>query len=204
MDQDSSNEGDTGTAAQAFAELRAEVSLLRRGIERLTDERTAQPDYAPTLEAMAKSIDDICTWARRVSERPALRLTPESLAREITAAAANSRAEDRKMLGEVAGAMNAAVGRIDGMVARSRSVREQKRLLNGNRAGFAAAGMLLWAILPGVVARSLPQSWAVPERMAARVLRMDMGQAGRRMMAAADFKNRAPWQNRADLPRPDR
>ena len=31
------------------------------------------------------------------------------------------------------------------------------------------AGCLLWAILPGAFARALPESWHVPERMAAHV-----------------------------------
>ena len=46
--------------------------------------------------------------------------------------------------------------------------------------------MMLFAILPGAVARSLPVSWAVPERIAARMLGLDMWEAGQDMMAKAD------------------
>jgi hypothetical protein len=186
MDQDNTPNGETSFAAQAFAELRGEISLLRRAVERLTDERTAQPEYAPTLEAIAKRVEDICVWAQRVSEKPALKLTPESLGREIASVAATSRSQDQQLLERAASAMEAAGGRIDAMIARSRSVAEQDRELRRNRIAFSVAGMLLFAILPGAIARSLPISWAVPERMAARMLGTDMWHAGQHLMANAD------------------
>jgi len=190
MDQQSTPDADTNIAAQAFSELRAEVSLLRRAVERLTDERIEQPDYAPTLEAIDKRVQDVCGWARRVSEKPALTLTPESLGREIEEAAASSRGADRQMLERASTAMDAAASRIDAMIVRSRSVAEQNRELMRNRIAFAIAGMALSAILPGAIARSLPVSWAVPERIAAHMLGTDMWHAGQQMMAKADPERR--------------
>jgi hypothetical protein len=186
MDQDSTPDTYTSLAAHAFGELRGEISLLRRAVERLTDERTSQPDYAPSLEAIAKRLEDVCVWAQRVSEKPALKLTPETLGREIAAAATSSRAQDQHLLERATSAMEAAGSRIDAMIARSRSVAEQDRELVRNRIAFAVAGMALFAILPGAIARSLPASWAVPERMAARMLDTDMWHAGQNMMAKAD------------------
>ena len=177
---------DASLAAHAFGELRAEISLLRRAVERLTDERTSQPDYAPSLEAISKRLEDVCVWAQRVSEKPALKLTPGSLASEIAAAAASSRAQDQHLLANAAAAMDTAAGRIDAMIARSRSVVAQDRELHRNRIAFGVAGMVLFAILPGAIARSLPVSWAVPERIAARMLGTDMWRAGQNMMAKAD------------------
>lgn len=186
MDHDSTASVDTSLAAHAFGELRAEISLLRRAVERLTDERTSQPDYAPSLEAISKRLEDVCVWAQRVSEKPAMRLTPESLGNEIATAAASSRADDQRLLENAAAAMDATVSRIDAMIARSRSVADHNRELLRNRIAFAVAGMLTFAILPGAVARSLPVSWAVPERIAARMLGTDMWRAGQSMMAKAD------------------
>jgi hypothetical protein len=186
MTQDSAPHPDTNLAAHAFGELRGEISLLRRAVERLTDERTSQPDYAPSLEAIAKRLEDVCAWAERVSEKPALKLTPSSLASQIIAAAENSRADDQRLVKNAAAGMEAATGRIDAMIARSRSVAEQNRELLRNRVAFAVAGMVTFAILPGAVARSLPVSWAVPERIAARMLGTDMWGAGQSMMAKAD------------------
>lgn len=181
-----SRTGDTNLAVHAFGELRAEVSLLRRAVERLTDERTQQPDYAPTLEAIGKRLEDVCVWAQRVSERPAIKLTPEGLANEITMAAKTARSHDHERLDRATDVMEAAGSRIDAMIARSRIVTEQNRELVRNRIAFAVAGMAMFAILPGAIARSLPVRWAVPERIAARMLGTDMWQAGQSMMAKAD------------------
>lgn len=189
MDQDSTRNVDTSLAAHAFSELRAEISLLRRAVERLTDERASQSDYAPSLEAIGRRLEDVCAWAQRVSEKPALKLTPESFGREMTAAATSSRARDQQLLERTAGVIEATVCRIDAMVARSRSVAEQNRELLRNRIAFSVAGMVLIAILPGAIARSLPVSWAVPERMAARMLGLDMWLAGQRMMTKAEAEN---------------
>ena len=186
MDQISTPNLDTSLAAHAFGELRAEISLLRRAVERLTDERAVQPDYAPSLEAITKRLEDLAKWAKWVSERPALALTPEMLARQITDAGATARARDQEMLNRAALTMEAAGSRIDATMVRARSVADQNRELLRNRIAFGVAGMALFAILPGAIARSLPVSWAVPERIAARMLGNDMWHAGQSMMAKAD------------------
>jgi len=186
MDQIGSPNEPENDAATAFGEVRAEISLLRRAVERLTDERTAQPDYAPSLEAIAKRLEDVCVWARRVSERPALGLTPATLTRQITEAGESARARDKELLDRAARRMDDAGSRIETNIARSRSAAEHIRELNRNRIAFGVAGMMLCAILPGAVARSLPVSWAVPERIAARMLGAEMWQAGQGMMLKAD------------------
>lgn len=186
MDEDGTREVGSSLAAHAFGELRAEVSLMRRAVERLTDERTAQPDYAPSLEEISKRMEKVAAWAGRIAQHPAMQLTPEAIGRDIAGAASTSREQDRQMLQNATSGMDAAAARIDAALARARSAAGQDRELLRNRIGFAVAGMVLWAILPGVVARSLPVSWAVPERMAARTVGKDMWSAGEQMMADAD------------------
>ncbi|MCC2976649.1 DUF6118 family protein [Sphingomonas sp. PL-96] len=185
MDKDFPVDG-SDAVAPAIAGLRAEISLLRRAVERLTDERTMQVDYGPSLEVIAKRLEDIGVWARRVSERPALQLTPQKMASELAEAATSGREQDKHLLEKAAGTMNAAAARIDAMILRSRSAGDQRRELLHNRVAFTVAGMVLMAILPGAVARSLPVSWAVPERIAARMLGTDMRTAGQNMMARAE------------------
>jgi hypothetical protein len=201
MDEDSTREVGSSLAAHAFGELRAEVSLMRRAVERLTDERIAQPDYAPSLEEISKRMEKVTAWAGRIAEHPAMQLTPERVGRDIAGAAVTSREQDRQMLQHAAGAMDAATTRIDTALARARSAAAQDRELLRNRVAFAVAGMVLWAILPGVVARSLPSSWAVPERMAARTVGKDMWRAGEQMMANADPKR---WKRIVARERPER
>lgn len=200
MDQETTREVDTSLAVHAFGELRAEISLLRRAVERLTDERTSQPDYAPSLEAIAKRLEDVCASVQRLSERPALKLTPEAMAREIAAAATVSRERDQEMLRSAAANMNGAAGNLSAALAGARSAAEQKRELLHNRVAFAVAGMVTFAILPGAIARSLPVSWAVPERIAARMLGADMWRAGQQMMAKADAER---WKRIVARERPE-
>jgi hypothetical protein len=183
MDQDTTQSED---AARAFNDLRAEISLLRRATERLTDERADLPDYAPSLEAIGKRLEDVCAWARHINEKPAIKLTPESLAREIVNAATESRNQDHRLLEQATSEMNTAGCRIDATVARKQLVHEQHRELKQNRIAFFVAGMVLWAILPGAIARSLPVSWAIPERIAARMLGLSLWDAGQDMMARAN------------------
>ncbi|AYJ86702.1 hypothetical protein D3Y57_12965 [Sphingomonas paeninsulae] len=82
--------------------------------------------------------------------------------------------------------MGEAVRRIDAMIARNRTVAEQEKELNHNRVAFLVAGMVFFAIVPGAIARSLPVSWAVPERIAARMLGLTMWHAGEDMMGKYD------------------
>jgi hypothetical protein len=86
------------SAARAFDDLRGEVSLLRRAIEGLAAERRGQPDYGPTLEALAASSDELRAWARKIHERPGIQLTPQRIGEQIEAAASRFRQLDRQEL----------------------------------------------------------------------------------------------------------
>lgn len=67
----------------------------------------------------------------------------------------------------------------------------QQRQFHIAMAGGIAAGCLIWSILPGLVARALPESWHLPERMARRTVgEPSLWEAGDRMMRA---ENAEPW-----------
>jgi hypothetical protein len=167
MDQISPPEQDAGLAFEA---LRGEVSLLRRAVEGLTAERQAMPDYAPTLAQLDADLKKIMDWARKVSERPGLRMTPASLAEELVIAGAKVRAGDHRAMDDAATRLEAQVARIDAMVVRNRLAAEQRRHVRWFAATGLALGILLWSFLPGSIARSLPASWHVPEMLAARMI----------------------------------
>jgi hypothetical protein len=173
-------------AAQAFNDLSEEIRVTRREVERIADERTTQPDYGPSIEELGKRLEDLRALVARMEQHPALKLDPQRLADHINNAAMKVRAQDREELGQAIARMDAAGSRIDAITRRARSAADQDRELNHNRVAFAIAGMMLWSILPGAVARSLPVSWAVPERIAARMLGTDMWQAGQTMMLRAN------------------
>jgi hypothetical protein len=127
MDEQTSHEAPQSSAARAFDDLRKEVSLLRRAVEGLAAERRDQPDYGPTLEALAGSNDELRAWARKISERPALRLTPRQIGDDIEAAASQFRQLDRQELRAGQAQLASAIGEIRAISRTARTKYEQIR-----------------------------------------------------------------------------
>ena len=65
--------------AQAFEDLRAEVSELRRAVEALPGawEESRAPDYTPSLGTIANGLAAVDGRLAGIEKHPALRLTPE-------------------------------------------------------------------------------------------------------------------------------
>jgi hypothetical protein len=180
-------------AAEAFEALRAEVTLLRRAVERLAAERAELPqpkDYDETLGRMALAINKLSERMNMLAERPGITITPEGIARQIAAAAGSVRAEDQRTIAAAGKSLEEAIRALHGYVASVRRGDEQNRWLAWTAIGAAAIGMLLWAAFAGAVARAVPESWLWPERMAARTLRLDTWNAGRRL---ADVSRPEAW-----------
>lgn len=74
------------------------------------------------------------------------------------------------------------IGRLDGIVERGQAVDRLQRTRLIHAGSGLLAGMLIWSFLPGAIARSLPESWHVPEWMAARTLGLEEKAATRRMV----------------------
>ena len=172
-------------AATAFEELRREVSLARAAVEGLTAARERIPDYSETLGAMLAALRDVTQRIATIERSPAISLSPAAMAAEISDASEAARAADQKQLHDTRDELIRAIGRIDAMVDHGRAAHHQRRLLTWTGVCAAAGATLLMVILPGAVARSLPASWHVPEWMAARTIRLDQREAGKRMIATA-------------------
>ena len=164
---------DPDSSAQAFEELRGEVSLTRRAVEGLTAARERVPDYTETLGAMTEALSAALNRLERIERSPAVRLSPEAIAIELIKASAAVRVEDARLIHEAREAISRSIGRIDGIVERGQAADRQVRQRLWSAAGGALAGMLIWAVLPGAVARALPARWHVPEWMADRTLGLD-------------------------------
>ncbi|MGH6616676.1 hypothetical protein [Sphingomonas sp.] len=171
--------------AQAFEALRGEVSLARVALEGLTAARERLPDYSTTLGEMAEALKGAADGIARIEGSPAARLSPATLTVAIVKASVDARAEDRALLQETRDALSRSIGRIDGIVERGHAADRQVRWLIWTGVGSLFAGICIWSILPGAVARSLPAGWHVPEWMAARTMGMEQGSAGARMIATA-------------------
>lgn len=172
-------------AARAFEDLRAEISHIKHALKGLTAVREDIPDYRPTLGEMSEGLKALHATLERIEQSPAFALTPAGLALEIVKAASAARLEDARKLDEARDALFRSIGRIDGIVHRGQAVDGQKRRLIWSCAGTAVAATLVWSVLPGAIARSLPASWHVPEWMAARTLGLDQREASKRMIATA-------------------
>jgi len=167
-------------AAEAFEALRAEVGLLRADLAGLKSAATAQAtDYAPTLGAMAKSL-------AAIEEHPALKLTPASFAAQLTRAAEVAGQQGGRDLVYAVQQFGTAAAEVRGLVQGHRTAREQHKWLAAVGAAGFLAGVVAWVCLTPPIARALPASWHVPERMAAVSLGLDLWDAGQRLMQAAD------------------
>ena len=185
-------------ATQAFARLEGEMALMRRAVEHLAAEKAdiVIPDYSTTLGEMAKRLSATAQGLLAIAEKPAMQLTPEGLAARIEAAAEKSRASDKATLREAREAHQEAARIIHGLVGAVRGTDEQRKHLIWAAGGGLAAGCLLWSILPGVLLRALPDSWHMPESMAAHIIgEPTLWDAGTRMMRAGSAEG---WQAIAD------
>ncbi|MEJ5979488.1 hypothetical protein WG901_22735 [Novosphingobium sp. PS1R-30] len=167
--------------SQAFQELRREVILMKRHVENLAAVPDRMHDYTPTLSAMEQSLKSIRAGLARIESSPAVKLTHEAVHEKIVALSQVIRAEDRQMLIEAQNAMAQAVGRIDGIVERGQAAHRDKRKEHLHAACFVAIGMLVWSIIPGPIARLLPESWHVPEWMASKTMGLPMKDAGAKL-----------------------
>lgn len=175
-------------AAQAFEALRAEVTLMRRAVERLAAERTElpePPDYSETLGVISNNLTATAQRVDAMVNSPALRVTPDALARQIAAAGNEARASDQRALASARQSFDDMTFRLGGYLRSARDAYVQDRWLYATGAGGLIVGMLIWAGFAGIVARAMPASWQWPERMAARSLDMEMWDAGQHLMATA-------------------
>ena len=175
-------------AAQAFARLQGEIALMRRAVEQLAAERAdiILPDYSATLGKIVVSLGEVAGDMADMAKSPALKITPESLASRMDAAAQAARASDHAAQIEARERLDKATAELRQVVATARSADEQRRRLAFGSGGALLAGILLWSFLPGMIARSVPESWQWPQRMAARVIRAPIGEAGAQMLHSAN------------------
>ncbi|HWW64465.1 MAG TPA: hypothetical protein VNZ43_06875 [Sphingomonadaceae bacterium] len=156
--------------AQAFEAVRRELSLLHSAVAGLAAEREKIPDYSQTLGQMARVLGETGKRLAAIEQSRAISLSPVELAKEIGIAAETVRIEDRRMLDAARGALDQSLGRIDGIIKRGHAADRRVERERWHAVVGLFVGMLIWAMLPGAVARSLPTSWHVPEWMAARAL----------------------------------
>ena len=181
------DEPDPDPATRAFTRLEGEMAMMRRAVEHLATEKSEIdiPDYSKTLGEMANRLVSI-------ERQPAMQMTPEDFEARMTAAAARARRDDEVLIVAAKRERGEAIRDLRAIIGTANSIYEQKRLRWWYVGGGLLAGCLLWSVLPGFVARTLPTSWHLPERIAARTVREPtLWEAGTRIMHA---DSPAAWQ----------
>ncbi|MBD3732413.1 MAG: hypothetical protein IE934_06840 [Sphingopyxis sp.] len=130
-------------AATAFEQLRREISFQRSAIEGLTAAKDKLPDYSLTLRDMALRLTQMEDWLARIDDRPAMRLTPLTIATEMHEGLITYRADDRKLLVEARDALARSLGRVEGMIKQKRSNDEQDWWVTWAGTGGVLCGMFL-------------------------------------------------------------
>lgn len=159
-------------AAEAFGRLEGQIALVRRAVEHLAAERAdiVIPDYSPTLGQMAGHLKAVTQSLGSLADQPALTLTPSGIADQITRAAESMRRLEHDRLSSAHQELRHTTQALLDVVALARTRSEQQRVLYKFGGACLLTGLLLWAVLPGAVARSVPSSWRWSERMATRML----------------------------------
>jgi hypothetical protein len=198
IDTEADAETESDPAAEAFARLEGEMALMRRAVEHLAVERAdiIIPDYGTTLGEMAGRLGEMSLSLFAIVSKPAMQMTPEDMAARMQAAATQARRDDHIALADAQRQHGEAVRTLRAFAGDVASLNEQRRRLKWAAGGGLLAGCLLWAVLPGLVARILPASWHLPERIAARTVgEPTLWEAGTRIMRADSPK---AWQSIAD------
>lgn len=172
-------------AAAAFSRLEGEIALMRRAVENLATEKANIdiPDYNPTLGEMAQHLNTATKTLAAIAAKPAMEMTPETMAQRMDNAARQARQSDREQIGAAENRYDHAVRELGRMVASAKTAHEQREWLAWTGGGGVLAGCLLWAIIPGPITRALPESWHMPEKVATRVLgEPSVWEAGARLL----------------------
>lgn len=194
-------------AAEAFARLEGELALMRRAVQHLAAERAdiVIPDYGTTLTDMAKRLGAISRGINTIADHPAMQLTPDSLGTRIEAVAESARRSDHDRIRQARADMDHATRDLRSLTAQARTAGEQRQQLFQVAGGCVLAGIFLWSFLPGTIARTMPESWHWPERIATRMVGApSIWDAGARMMQAGDPQAWNALLHAADIQRENR
>jgi hypothetical protein len=186
-------EGHGGDPAQAFEDLRAEVSVLRRAIEALpaAARESRPPDYSEDLGVLGKGLDEIGDQLAKLMKSPALVRTPEEHGQAIASAGAHLVREAAQRIDLAGQRLDLAVHdaeqertHLSGIIGQARTKNRQFKVLCWTGGAAFGAGLVLTVI----VAIILP--YPLNTRAAALVMREDRWEAGGELMQAA---NLAGW-----------
>jgi hypothetical protein len=177
--------------AQAFEDLRAEVSELRRAVEALPGawEDSRPPDYTPSLGTLAKGLAAVENRLAGIEKHPALRLTPEQHQQAVAQAGNMLMREAVQKLDRAAQDAERERHQLTGLIGAVRKQDRQVRALCWTGGIALAVGLLVSPFVAGV----LP--FGGDSAVAAVIMKADRWNAGIALMQAGSPDG---WRDVAD------
>lgn len=159
-------------ATKAFARLEGEMAMVRHTVQNMARERAdiVIPDYTATLGQMADQLEQVSRTLSTIGCKPAIELTPEDIAVQIKRASNDIQRDTSDLFRQGRRDFDIATGQLNAIVGRVRTKAEQKRQIWRFAGMGLLAGILLWSIVPGTIARAMPESWHWPERIARKAV----------------------------------
>lgn len=157
-------------AEKVFEAMWTDVRQLRRVVEDMAAAQAKAPrpiDYSPTL---GKILEDM----EAIAASPLMRVSYNDVAQQVAAAG-------EKVKRDGSASIDAGMRALDKAAADLRDitvVARMARVQNWWVGGAALAGAVLWGVFGGAVLRLTPDSLGWPEKAAARMLDMSVGEAG--------------------------
>jgi hypothetical protein len=171
-----------GDPAQAFEDLRSEVSVLRRAVEALPaairDNRPA--DYSADLAVLGKGLDEIGEQLGTILKSPAMMMSPEAQGQAIAKSGQTLIRETAQRLDQAVRTMEEERSRLAGIVGQAWAQDRQFKML----CWTGAAAFIVGLVLSPIVASVLP--FGANARVAALVMRQDRWTAGGELMRSAN------------------
>ncbi|MBU6298772.1 MAG: hypothetical protein KGJ79_15240 [Alphaproteobacteria bacterium] len=173
--------------AQAFEDLRAEVSVLRKAVETLPavlrDNRP--PDYAQDLAVIGKGLDDIGAQLETLQKYPSLRMTPEQQGQSIASAGSALIREAVQKFDRATQDADRERNNLANMIGTLRGKQDQRNWL---MIVGAIAFVIGFAAFPFMI-RAMP--FGVNSEIAAAIMEADQWDAGIALMKSG---NPAGWE----------
>jgi hypothetical protein len=133
------------------------------------------PDYSQTLGKILGTSEVTTKYLNVIAKLPALQQTPDKLAEQMIAAGKQLRKYEQESLQNACNLFRRERNELSQYMHHHRQAVDQDRLVVRTGLVSVAVGLLLYALFAGPLVRLMPESWLLPDRVAARVLRMDPG-----------------------------
>jgi hypothetical protein len=190
-----SDEHNASEPAQAFEDLRAEVSVLRKAIEALPDalDRNRSPDYSPDFAVIGQGMDAIGVSLENLQKHPALKMTAEQHGAAIANAGGALIREAVQKFDLAAQGADRECYNITNLIGTVRSKADQRFCLTI----AVAIGLVVgFGVFP-VVMRTMP--FGINSAMAAVIMHANRWDAGMALMKAGNPDGWARLAADADL-----